>query len=369
MRELLAVVFAAGLVLAWLFWPRTPPEATAPSAVTGLLGGPPGDLPRIEGPHPLSFPEDHGAHPAYRHEWWYFTGYLETGDTRTFGFQYTLFRFRIPGPGGVESAWATEQVWMAHLALSDIERGRFRQVERLARGALDLAGAEPGRWWLRDWTVTDTGDGWHLAADAGDFALDLQLAPGGPPILQGEAGYSRKGPEAGNATMYYSHPRLSVTGGMRLGETGMEVTGGEAWLDREWGTSALGPDLAGWDWFALHLDGGRRLMVYRLRTDDGTTAPWSAGKWIDDTGARTLSPRDFELIPGRTWTDVHGHDWPVSWRLRVPGEDLEAVVEAAFPEQLWTGRVEYWEGAVNVRAPDGDPVGRGYLEMTGYGGG
>lgn len=366
MREVLILVLAAAAVFTWLAWPDPEPPAPA-SRVAGLLGGPVEGLPRIREPRPLVWPRDHGAHPAYRHEWWYFTGHLEAAGGRSFGFQFTLFRFRMPGGTRVDSAWATDQVWMAHLALSDHQRQRFLTAERLARGAVGLAGASPGRWWLRDWRVVDNGAGWTLRASTGEFGLELDLEPSGPPVLQGEAGYSRKGPEPGNASMYYSQPRLAAGGELRIGDTRLAVKG-EAWLDREWGTSALGPDLAGWDWFALQLADGASLMIYRLRTRQGGTARWSAGKWVGADGrTRTLSASDFRLAPLESWRDGAGHDWPVAWRLRVPAAELDVRVEAVFPGQLWTGRVHYWEGAVDVRRHDnGAEAGRGYLEMTGY---
>lgn len=369
MRELFVVLVAAAGVFAWLAWPERSSSPSSAPGVTGLLGGPAEGMPRIHGPQPLAWPRDYGAHPVYRHEWWYFTGHLETSDGRRFGFQFTLFRFRLPGPvDATSSAWATDQIWMGHLALSDLGGERFHSDERVVRGALGLAGAEPDRWWIRDWRVQATETGWRLRASSRDFGLDLSLAPGKPAVLQGDAGYSRKGPEPGNASMYYSLTRMDAGGRLRLkGET-RTVVDGSAWLDREWGTSALGEGLAGWDWFALQLDDGRDLMIYRLRTRQGGTAPWSAGKLVTADGtARTLSVGDFDLSILRTWRDDGGHAWPVAWRIAVPSADVALEVEAVFPGQLWAGRVRYWEGAVDIRdSASGRAAGRGYLEMTGY---
>jgi predicted secreted hydrolase len=364
-----ALLIAAALVLvAWLAWQVQRDDAPSDAMRAGeLLASAPEEFRRVTAPRAFEFPADHAAHPGFRNEWWYFTGNLETPEGKPLGFQFTLFRFELePGPRP-QSAWASDTVWMAHLALSDIQSRTFHQAQRFARGALGLAGADTHRWWLRDWTVERVGDRFELSATTPEFALDLKLVPQRPIVLQGNAGYSRKGPEPGNASHYYSITRLGVEGAVRIDQQEWPVSG-LAWLDREWGSSQLGADLAGWDWFSLQLDDGRDLMVYRLRTQDGEASPFSAGKLVDPDGnSRTLGPADFTATPRRQWRDPQGQRWPVAWTVEVPSEDLKLEVETRFDEQRWTGAVDYWEGAVSVRdAGTGESVGRGYLELSGY---
>lgn len=367
-RDLLLICAITLALVAWLVW-RTLPEANPESSLStrGLLNDAPESFRQVTAPRPFEFPADHAAHPGYRNEWWYFTGNLDGPAGRPWGFQFTLFRFELDHGPRPDSAWATDAVWMAHLALSDIEGRVFHREERFARGALDLAGATEQRWWLRDWTVRRSGKHFELEANAGDFGLDLRLEQTRPVVLQGEGGFSRKGPQAGNASHYYSLTRLKTSGSIRLGDASTPVEG-LAWLDREWGSSQLSGNLAGWDWFSLQLDDGRDLMVYRLRTDDGDASRFSAGKVVHPDGkARTLGPDDFSATPGREWRDDAGNRWPVEWTVEVPSEDLSLEVNARFDQQLWRGAVSYWEGAVGVRdTRTGESLGRGYLELSGY---
>jgi predicted secreted hydrolase len=370
MRKDLLLIALLGLILVgWLgMKTRAPTPETGTMTLANLLGQAPEHFRRVTGPLPLAFPRDHAAHPDYRNEWWYFTGNLDGPDGQRFGFQFTLFRFGLGQVSGHESAWSASDLWMAHLALSEIDADRFFQSERFARGALGLAGATEQRWWLRDWQVDRLEQGWRLRAPTDEFELDLTLQPTRPIVLQGDRGYSRKGPEPGNASRYYSATRLATSGRVRVGDrwTGVE---GLAWLDREWGSGQLSDSVAGWDWFALHLNDGRDLMVYRLRHPDGSTAEWSAGLLVDSDGRSTLlGARDFNATPLRRWRDPEGVSWPVAWSLTVPDADLTLTVRPAFDAQMWTRSVRYWEGSVEVIAADsGQPLGRGYLELSGYG--
>jgi len=322
------------------------------------------------------FPEDHGAHPDYRHEWWYLTGNLNSDDGGEFGYQVTFFRIALAPESDAQtesrpSRWATRQVWMAHAAVTDNLKGIHHQEQRLSRDALRLAGitADPFRVWLDDWQIVSTGADfpWHLRIKARDFALNLQVQPMRDILLQGDRGLSRKSSATGNASYYYSITRLDSTGTLQIADRQIEVTG-LSWLDREWSTSALGPDQAGWDWFSLQLDSGEDLMYYRLRKTDGSTDPLSSGSWLDASGRiSTLGPSTVSLEPLHYWQDPIGERYPVRWRLRLREPERNWLIVAPVQDQLMDTLVRYWEGSVNVMDADtGERVGRGYLEMTGY---
>ena len=324
------------------------------------------------------FPEDHAPHPDFRTEWWYVTGNVSTEEGRAFGYQVTLFRSALaPGPPASASAWATNQAWMGHVAVTDLATGRHVAEERFARGALDLAGgrAAPFRVWLEDWALEGgAGGAFPLRVRAAweGAALDLLLDPAKPPVAQGERGLSRKGPEPGNASYYYSFTRLATRGEVRVGGEAFAVRGW-SWLDREWSTSALSPGTEGWDWFALQLDDGTELMLYRLRLASGGASPFSEGVRVGrDGGAQRLAAADATLEVTRRWrSPAGGALYPSAWRVRVPGAGLDLAVEAAAADQEWRGAIRYWEGAVTVTGsgPDGPVAGRGYAELTGYAGG
>ncbi|MDX1608996.1 MAG: lipocalin-like domain-containing protein [Halofilum sp. (in: g-proteobacteria)] len=350
---------------------RAPVGGEGVGGLSAALGGDPDPgFARATEIRPFAFPHDHGAHPAFRNEWWYVTGNLDDGAGRRYGFQLTLFRIGLaPGRAQRASAWATHQVWMGHLALTDVAGGRFHAAERFARGGdLGLAGAarDPVRIWLEDWRLERGEDGdWQIAAATDTFALELALRPQKPPVPQGERGLSRKSDEPGNASYYYSLPRLAVDGAIRVAGERRPVRG-HAWLDREWSTSALGAGQVGWDWFALQLDDGRDLMVYRLRRRDGATDPHSAGSLIGPDGVKTaLDHRDVAIEVLERWTSPRGTTYPARWRLDAPGLDGPLTVVPVLPDQELDLSVRYWEGAVDVLR-DGEPVGRGYVELAGY---
>lgn len=326
---------------------------------------------------PFHFPADHGPHPAFRTEWWYATGNLEGPDGRRFGYQLTLFRSAVaPEVPDRDSRWATNQVYMAHFAVTDVESGRFRTAERFSRSALGLAGARarPFRAWVEDWSMDGADDGLfplELRAGTDSVSVRLTLERGKPPVAQGRDGLSRKGPEPGNASHYYSLTRLPTRGRVTVGDRSVEVEG-LSWLDREWGTSALGSDLAGWDWLAVHLDDGHDLMYYRLRRHDGSTAAYSGGAWVAPGGASSRLERDdVHLEPREWWESPDGEArYPVAWTVRVPSRELELAVRAVLSDQEWRRTFRYWEGAVDAEGTRaGEPAsGRGYVELTGYAG-
>ena len=367
-KDLVILALIVAVLVGWLVRQTAQPEPeTGRISLADVLGEAPEHYRRVTEPVPLEFPADHGSHPDYRSEWWYFTGNLDTGDGRRLGFQYTLFRFGLDQSDPRDSQWTASDTWMAHLALSDGREQRFFQSERFARGALDLAGATPKRWWLRDWQVETRPDGWTLDMDAGEFALDLDLTLTRPIILQGDQGYSRKGPEPGNASRYYSATRLAAKGRVRLDDQWQAVTG-QAWLDREWGSGQLSETLAGWDWFALQFDDGRDVMVYRLRDHEGEASPWSAGIVVETDGsARILAAEDFTATVARWWTDPHGTRWPLEWELDIVPANLSVRVKPVFDAQRWHQSVPYWEGMVDITDHgSGQSLGRGYLELSGY---
>ena len=363
-----AAVVALSLALIACSEPRPPPSLS----VTEQLGEQPSaGFARAETPRAFAFPADHGPHPEYRNEWWYFTGNLDAADGRRLGFQATFFRIGLAADRPArDSEWATSEAWMAHVAVSDAATATHRGVERFARGAAGLAGAtaEPLRVWLEDWKLTsdDGGTTWKLDAAAPDFRLDLALRAERPVVLQGDAGLSQKSTEPGNASYYYSVPRLKTTGSVTIDGTRHAVTG-LSWLDREWSTSALGADQAGWDWLALQLADGRDLMYYRLRRKDGAVDAQSRGSLVDADGRRVELGADLPLRPARWWTAPDGRRFPVEWDLALPRETRPLRVAAVFDDQYMQLAVRYWEGMVDVRdRATGESLGRGYLEMTGY---
>jgi predicted secreted hydrolase len=357
-------------------------DARRPSANIGLRYLRAQDDPgftKANEPRPLEFPADHGSHPQFRTEWWYFTGNLESSDGNLYGFELTFFRvgLRAPQVGSARrSAWAKNQIWMAHLAVTDAAKQRFVARERIARDALDLAGSEPApaRVWVKGWSAARADDSgherWRLSARDENIGLQLSLATDRAPVLNGEAGFDRKGPEPGNASYYYSLPRLATTGALELDGREIAVQG-SAWMDREWSTSALGDDVVGWDWFGLRLSDGGSLMFYRLRRHDGTADAFSGGTLVDGTGhGRRLGRDDVELTPIDYWrSTLRGTRYPIAWRLKVPSAELALEVRPYVLDQELNLSVRYWEGAVRGTGtgPGGSNVtAEGYLELAGY---
>ncbi len=358
--------------------PDPSPSPDAEQTVTRLteaLGGTDTEGYRqADRPRDFSFPRDHGPHAGFRNEWWYITGNLDAENGDRFGFHITFFRVALApsfeGEAGLlASPWSTRHIWMAHAAITDVAGHRHVSEERFAREAAGLAGAtaQGGRVWLEDWVLSGLDDeAWRLVFDAGPYALDLALAPARGPVLQGEDGLSQKGREPGSASYYYSLPRIAVQGSLREEHDERSVRG-QAWLDREWSTSALDEDQAGWDWFALQLDDGIDIMYYQLRGLDGSTDPHSKGRWMPADGPdRMLRPADLQLEPLRFARMSSGRRYPVAWRLSLPEFDRELRIEAVLDQQEMESFIPYWEGAVDIRDPDGRRLGRGFVELTGY---
>jgi predicted secreted hydrolase len=378
MRRLLLVLGGTALLLATALTAMrqdSPRDSGASVAIATALGGPTTGYARAIEPRAFVFPEDHGPHPAYRTEWWYFAGNVATATGRRFGFQLTFFRLaQTPLAAPRASAWAASQVYMAHFAVTDVAGQRFHPAVRFVRDALGLAGAtvRPFRVWTEDWAVGADGTRtfpMRLQAVEGKVALDLVLEEGKPTTRQGHQGLSRKGPEEGNASYYYSLTRLPVRGSLRLGEEHFAVTG-LAWMDREWSTSALGADQIGWDWFALQLGDGRDVMIYRLRRRDGSVDPFSAGTIVDADGTgRYLGAADVAVEVLSWWTSPRGGTrYPARWQIAIPHEALTLEVVPLVADQEFAEPVRYWEGAVRVQGRAGPRTldGHGYVELVGY---
>jgi predicted secreted hydrolase len=330
-----------------------------------------------DSPRRFEFPQDHGPHPAFRHEWWYLTGQLQGPDAQTFGFELTVFRLALqpPQPAGGGSAWQARQVYAAHFAITDVRRAQFFTATRYARDALGLAGATAAPFALHvaDWSVTQAPDArpglhWQLLAADGDYQLQLQLNSAAPPVLNGVAGLSVKADAPGAASYYYSMPRLQATG--RITRQGVAVpVSGLAWLDREWGSGSLAAGQQGWDWFALDLDDGSSLMFYALRDRDGRRDAHSAGTFVDAQGqARQLANEEVAIDVLGYWASPRGGRYPAQWRLSVRSLGLQLTVAPLLADQELATQPRYWEGAVRVSGTrSGTPVSaRGYVELVGY---
>lgn len=372
---------AALLVSGWLLrraLSPAPVPASPAGTVTALLSEEdPGGFALATAPRAFRFPDDHGPHPEFRHEWWYFTGNMKDPDGRRFGYQLTFFRFALSPPGAPprKSRWAADQAYMAHFSVTDAGRNAFRHFERTGRGSLGMAGAgvRPFKVWIDDWSAeggTDFLTPIRLRAAEGRTSVDLVLRSDRPPVPQGERGLSRKGAAEGNASHYYSMTRLATRGTLAVGGSSYTVDG-NSWLDREWGTSALGNEHVGWDWFALQLSDGRDLMFYRLRRRDGGAERFSAGMLARPDGSfRSLSAGDVGIETHDHWkSPSSGVRYPSRWRLRVPSEGIDLTVVPRVADQELRTSVRYWEGAVAVRGDSrGSPIeGEGYVELTGYG--
>jgi predicted secreted hydrolase len=319
----------------------------------------------------LRFPQDEGAHPEFRVEWWYVTGWVRDERGAPLGFQVTFFRVR-PGLGESNpSRFAPRQVLFAHAAVADPAHGRLRHAERSARAGFDLAFAREGGVDVKidDWALRQEGDHYHAVVAGEDFSLQLDLAREQSPLLQGERGFSRKGPLETSASYYYSLPHLRVRGEIVVDGQPRRVEG-EAWFDHEWSSDVMDAQARGWDWMGVNLDDGGALMAFRMRDATGG-ARWTAATLRSADGSlRTFAPAEVEWTPTRRWRSPRtGAEYPVAWRVRVGEREFELeplMDDAELDSRSSTGTI-YWEGPVQLRT-GGASVGRGYLELTGYAG-
>ena len=322
------------------------------------------------------FPRDHFDHPDYKTEWWYYTGNLKAADGHRFGFELTFFRQAVSRNQAQKSDWDVRDIYLAHLALSDIDGGRFYHTERLNRAGPGLAGASQQlrRVWNGNWQVQWTDGRQDLQAISSDFALHLVMSSQKPPVIHGQNGISQKGAGAGNASHYISFTRLLTSGTIELNGTSYSVQG-TSWMDHEFFSSGLDKGEVGWDWLSLQLADNTELMLYRLRHKDGTVDPFSSGTYVDANGKSTyLSVHDFSMMPsGEIYTSpITKAVYPVTWRVTIPSLELDLRIKTPLASQeLASGNssaLSYWEGAIDISGTRGaTPIaGVGYLEMTGY---
>lgn len=325
---------------------------------------------------PLRFPRDHGSHPDLRTEWWYLTGHTRAKG-RAFGFQLTFFRSRVPETQALRSKFAARQLIFAHAALTDLQGRRLLHDQRIARAGFGLAEASQqdtdivlGDWGLK--RSRADGKGRYTAHMQGDaFSLALDLTATQDVLLQGDAGFSRKGPDAHNLSLYITEPQLRVRGSIALGRERfvLDDAHARAWIDHEASEAILPAEAVGWDWTGMNLQDGSALTAFQLRRADGT-ALWAGGSWrAPGAEVRIFGPGDLRLTPLRYWTSgTSGARYPVAWRLETPVGSFEvhALLDAQELDSRASTGAFYWEGISELRRPQGKTEGSGYLEMTGY---
>jgi predicted secreted hydrolase len=324
------------------------------------------------------FPDDHGAHPDFRTEWWYFTGNLVSDDGKEFGYQFTIFRTALSKEKSERnSEWNSNQIYMAHFAVTDIDGNKFYFDERFSREGNNLAGAQasPFNVWLEDWQIIQTEDKVTfdlpiiaVKAKSEKAEIDFILESVKPFVLQWDEGLSQKGKQPGNASYYYSYTRLKTKGKIILEGKEFSVNG-FSWMDREWSTSALSEDQKGWDWFALQLDDNTEIMYYQMRKKDGTSDVFSKGVFVDETGSSKLIKKDDVVLEVTGyWESPDGGKYPSEWNLQAPSKEIDLKITPAVKNQLMDVAVRYWEGSVKIGGTKSGSktTGRGYVELTGY---
>ncbi|MGD1095535.1 MAG: lipocalin-like domain-containing protein [Bryobacteraceae bacterium] len=329
------------------------------------------------------FPRDHFNHPDFQTEWWYYTGSLSTAQGERFGFELTFFRQGVDRDPRDTGVWDVRDVWMAHLALSDIRGQRFFHTERLNRSGAGIAGADlkSGRIWNGNWQARWTLDpsarsgfaSQDLEAVADRFSFKLSMRSEKDPVIHGANGVSQKAEGPGRASHYISLTRLQTSGVIVIDQNRFQVEGA-SWMDHEFFTHQLTPDQIGWDWFSLQFGDGSEVMLFQIRRKDGSIDPFSAGTYVDPGGhVKHLARGDFSLTPGQIWASPKtGARYPIEWSIRIPPLGLDAALSTRLRSQELTGKSRlspaYWEGAIDVTGTKGSEAikGLGYLEMTGY---
>lgn len=384
---IIAVTIILGLVISLWYTSDEDEEIRASVSVAEAMGD--GDQEgylRVTEPREFIFPDDHGPHPGYKTEWWYYTGNLFTKEGRQFGYQFTIFRSQLNPPTEDKddtadgSDWSTNQLYLGHFAISDVKNKDHIFEERYSRGAAGLAGAEvaPYRIWLEDWEIVrkeaPESDNKNFPVQVRAFmdngtAIDLNITPAKPLVLQGNQGYDIKGSGEGNASYYLSFTRMDTEGIITKGGEEFEVSG-SSWMDHEWSTSALDETQEGWDWFSIQLSNGYDLMYYQLRNKDGSVGKFTTGSLVDSEGNKTsLNSEDVELEVLDTWQSPHTNSiYPSKWIMRIPKVNLTLNLGTLFADQEMAVSVQYYEGTISVSGKmNGENIGGyGFIEMTGY---
>jgi len=325
----------------------------------------------------FAFPRDYFDHPDFQTEWWYYTGNLTSASGHHFGFELTFFRQAVTREAAPSTAWDVRDLYLTHFAISDLDGQRFYHRERLNRAGPGIAGVSESnaRIWNGNWQVQWHDSDQQLQAIDSQFQLQLTLHPEKPPVIHGENGVSQKAEGTGHASYYISLTRLAASGDIQLYKETFSVSG-LAWMDHEFFTEQLQPNQAGWDWLSLQLNDNTELMLFRIRRNDGSVDPFSAGTYIDAQGKAThLRVGDFTLQPlAETWTSLATQaTYPISWKIGVPKLALEVEAHTGLKDQELANKdasfvPAYWEGAISLRGlrNSASLSGIGYLEMTGY---
>ena len=327
------------------------------------------EYPRVVPGHPLQFPKDAGAHPAFRSEWWYITGWVQDARGNSFGIQVTFFRNRPRVAEANPSAFAPRQLLFVHAAIADPRYGKLRHDQRAARAGFGLTEAreETTDVWIGDWSLKLVDDSYIAKIAARDFQFDLHFSSIQAFLPQGQQGFSRKGETIANASYYYSQPQLAVSGSVAIDGNGARVTG-IAWLDHEWSSEAMAAEASGWDWIGINLNDGSALMAFRMRDHSGS-ALWAGGTFRESNGTpRSFEPNEIRFTARRRWRSPRtGVEYPVAMLVNVG--NVEYALEPLMDDQELDSRANtgtiYWEGAIRAMRA-GQEVGRGYLELTGY---
>jgi predicted secreted hydrolase len=363
LRTLIVTVLAAIFLVATAGWP-----------VQGA------DWKQAVGAWKWTFPRDHGSHPEFRTEWWYFTGNLVDQSGKRYGYQLTFFRQGVAlHPGNPDNPWSIRDLYLAHFTLTDGAAGAFSYAERLSRKGPGLAGAAEGGMdiWLLNWSAKMQGDTIRLEARHQGMELSLELVPRKPIIFHGQNGLSKKGAKEGQASYYFSHTDLKTRGLVRTSQSQSRISvAGTSWFDHEFGSNQLAAEQVGWDWFSLHLSGGQDLMIYFLRRSDGSIEQTSSGTLVSRTGiAKHLKLSDIKVEVIDRWkSPKSGGTYPSRWHITIPSENIELLVTplVAAQELITKGStgIVYWEGAVEGKGKsmDQEVTCEGYVEMTGYAG-
>jgi predicted secreted hydrolase len=324
----------------------------------------------------FEFPKDYFDHPDFQTEWWYYTGNLKSANGHRYGFELTFFRQAVSRDSARAATWDVRDIYLTHLALSDLDGQKFYHSERMNRAGPGIAGANAAaaRIWNGNWQIQWDGPDQKLQAIEARFQLHLTLHPEKPPVIHGENGVSQKSEGAGHASYYISLTRLTANGQLEVNGEQLEVSG-LAWMDHEFFTHQLEPDQVGWDWLSLQLGDNTELMLFRIRRKDGSLDPFSSGTYVDAQGKSThLRAADFTLQPlGQTWTSPATHaNYPMVWKITIPKLGIELEAHTSLASQELTGKTNiapsYWEGAITLGGHRGNAPqsGVGYLELTGY---